>query len=270
MTEFTTSKDGTMIAFSRQGKGNPLILIDGAFCHRNFGANVKLPQYLTNHFMVYTYDRRGRGESGNTLPFSLEREFEDLQAVIDETSGDAFVYGISSGAALALEAVKYGVNIKKLVVFESPYIVDSSRNPFPANYLETIQSLLKENKPAKAVKYFMGTGIGLPPFVVWMMQLMPAWKQMKKIAHTLEYDTLLLKNYGSGEPFQNEDWQEVNIPVLVISGTKSEKWAQNAMKHLAEVLPDARHLDLEGQSHLVSPRVIAPHITNFLKDGVNE
>jgi pimeloyl-ACP methyl ester carboxylesterase len=98
----------------------------------------------------------------------------------------------------------------------------------------------------------------------------PAWKHMKQIAHTLEYDTLLLKNYGSGKPFQKEDWQGVNAPVLVISGTKSEKWAQNAMIHLAKVLPNARYLALAGQSHLVSPKVIAPHITNFLNDRATE
>lgn len=263
MTRYTTSKDGTRIAFSKQGNGNPLILIDGAFCHRNFGANVKLPEYLTSHFTVYTYDRRGRGESENKLPYAIEREFEDLQAVINEAGGSAFVYGISSGAALAMEALKNGVSISKLVVFEAPYIVDQSRKPLPNNYLSTIQHLIKDNKPGQTVKYFMKTGVGLPAFVVWMMQLMPAWKQMKQISQTLEYDTLMLKDYGLGKALRKEDWEKIKIPVLVVSGTKSEKWAQNAMKQLAEVLSNAKHLNLIGQNHLVNPKVLAPVLINF-------
>jgi pimeloyl-ACP methyl ester carboxylesterase len=266
MTNFTKSRDGTHIAYSKMGNGSPLILVDGAFCHRKFGANVKLPNHLASYFTVYTYDRRGRGESSNTLPYSIEREFEDLQAINEIAGGYSYVYGISSGAALVLEAVKYGLNIKKLVVFEAPYIVDKSRVPLPENYLTTIQNFLKENKRSKAVKYFMVTGVGLPKFVVWMMQMMPAWRQMKQIAHTLEYDTLLLKNNGSGEAFNKEDWTKVDKPVLVISGSKSEKWSQHSMKQLAEVLPKGKHLNLKGQSHLVNPKVIAPHIINFLKD----
>ncbi len=260
MTRFTTSRDGTQIAYSRQGSGHPLILIDGAFCHRKFGANVRLPGYLTDHFEVITYDRRGRGESENTLPYSMEREFEDLNAVIEVTGREPFVYGISSGAALALEAVKHGLAFKKLTVFEAPYITDHSRRPLPPDYLSTIQQFIGENRPGKAVRYFMETGVGLPKPVVWLMQLMPAWKKMKEIAHTLEYDTLMLKEYGQGNLLRKADWKRVDIPVLVISGTKSEQWSQNAMKNLAEVLPFGEHLSLAGQSHLVNPKALAPHI----------
>jgi len=265
MTNFFNSKDGTQIAYTRKGVGYPLILIDGAFCHRNFGANVKLPQYLAEHFEVYTYDRRGRGESGNQLPYTIEREFEDLQALIDEIGKPPFVYGISSGAALALEACKYGLSFNKLVVFEAPYITDNSRQPLPDYYLETIQNKIQRKEYGKAVKYFMEKGIGLPKLVIWMMQLMPAWKKMKQIAPTLAYDTLMLKEYGNGQPFKTEDWLKVKLPVLVVSGTKSEQWAQNAMKQLAEVLPNGKHLELVGQNHLVSPKVLAPQLINFFK-----
>src|SRR5690606_22618649 len=122
MTRFTTSKDGTKIAYSKTGKGKPLILVDGAFCHRKFGANEKLPQYLSNNFTVFSYDRRGRNESGNTLPYSPQKEYEDLQAIIDEAGGNTYVYGISSGAALALESANAGVRMEKLALYEAPYI----------------------------------------------------------------------------------------------------------------------------------------------------
>lgn len=265
MDYFVTSRDGTKIAYSKQGDGLPLVLIDGAFCHRNFGANVKLPRYLTNHFEVYTYDRRGRGKSENTLPYTVEREFEDLQAIIYKIGEPPYVYGISSGAALALEASKAGVGFKKLVVFEAPYITDNTRAPLPENYLTLIQMLISEKRYGETVKYFMTTGIGLPKLVIWMMQFMPIWKKMKQLAPTLEYDTLMLKDFGSGKPLKKEDWEKAHCSILVISGTKSEQWAQNSMKQLAEVLPIAEHRDLVGQSHLVNPKALAPHLINFFK-----
>jgi len=266
MTDFVTSQDGTQIAYTKQGVGSPLILIDGAFCHRKFGANVKLPQHLTDHFEVITYDRRGRGDSGNSHLYQIEKEFEDLQAIINKIEGQPFVYGISSGAALALEAAKAGLNFKKLIVFEAPYITDNSRSPLPENYLPNIQKLIKEKKDAETVKYFMKTGIGLPSFAVWMMQWMPAWKKMKQIAPTLEYDTLMLRDYGSGKALNKKDWESIQMPVLVISGTKSEQWSQNAMKQLSEVLPNGKHLDLVGQNHLVNPKVLAPHLIKFFNN----
>lgn len=265
MTNFVNSHDGTQIAYTKQGVGPPLILIDGAFCHRKFGANVKLPQHLTDHFMVFTYDRRGRGESKNTPPYHVDREFEDLQAIMNEIGKPPFIYGISSGAALALEAAKAGLNFKKLVVFEAPYITDSSRSPFPENYLTIIQKSIEEKRYADTVKYFMKTGIGLPGFAVWLMQLMPAWNKMKQIAPTLEYDTLMVQKYCSGKSLNKKDWETIQIPVLVISGTKSGQWSQNAMKQLAEALPQGKHLDLVGQNHLVNPKVLAPHLINFFK-----
>jgi len=263
MTAYINSKDGTIIAYSKTGKGEPLVLIDGAFCHRKFGANVNLPNYLSDHFTVYTYDRRGRGESGNTLPYSVEREFEDLQAVINEAGKNAFVYGISSGAALALEAANAGVSISRMAIFEAPYMVDNSRPLLPDNYLEQISKHINDKEPGKAIQYFLRTGIGMPAFIVWMMQLMPAWKQMKQIAYTLVYDILLLKDNARGKPFAKESWQRIKIPVLVMSGSKSAAWSQNSMRQLSDSLPNAKHVDLVGQSHLVNNQKLAPHLIKF-------
>src|SRR5690606_6700723 len=251
MTQFTTSKDGTKIAYSKTGNGKPLILVDGAFCHRKFGANEKLPQYLSDNFTIYSYDRRGRSESGNTLPYSPQKEYADLQAGINEAGGNAYVYGISSGAALALEAANAGVKMEKLALYEAPYITDNSRSPLPENYLKALTEFTEQGENGKAVKYFMRTGIGLPAFVVWMMQLMPAWKQMKQLAHTLPYETEIHGDTCPGKPVKKEKWSKVDIPTLVISSSKGAKWAQNSMQHLATVLPHAQHHTLPGQSHIV-------------------
>lgn len=263
MTAFTTSEDGTKLAYTKTGNGPSIILVDGAFCHRKFGANEKLPQYLSGHFTVYSYDRRGRGESGNTLPYQVEKEYEDLQAIINIAGGNACVYGISSGAALALEAANNGVNIKKMVLYEAPYISDNSRQPLPGNYLDILIAYIEQGQKGKAVQYFMRTGIGLPPFAVWMMQLLPAWKQMKQLAHTLVYDTKILSDTGSGKPFSSEKWKYAALPILVISGSKSAQWSQNSMRHLATMLPNATHYSLAGQTHLVNPKVIAGELIRF-------
>ncbi|HMQ06930.1 MAG TPA: alpha/beta hydrolase [Saprospiraceae bacterium] len=263
MTKFLISTDGTNIAFSKTGKGKPLILVDGAFCHRKFGANEKLPQYLHDHFTVYSYDRRGRNESGNTLPYSPQKEYDDLQTIINEAGGNAFVYGISSGAALALEAANQGVKIDKMALFEAPFITDASRLPLPDNFLDRLKSCIDEEKRGKAVQLFLRTGIGLPAMVVWMMHIMPAWKQMKQWAHTLPYDIEILGNTGSGKPLGIEKWSNVTNPVLVISGSNSAQWSQNSMQELVTVLPNARHLTLKGQSHIVNPKVIVKELIQF-------
>lgn len=265
MTSFVTSADGTKIAYSKTGKGDPLVLVDGAFCNRKFGANKKLPIHLADHFTVYTYDRRGREESGNTLPYSVEREYEDLHAVVNAAGGNAFVYGISSGAALVLEAANRGVPMRKIALFEAPYITDDSRAPLPPDYLDTLTKYVNEGENGKVVSYFFKTGIGLPSFVLFIMRLMPVWKTLKQSAPTLIYDTKILGDTGSGKPFSKAKWTNATMPTLVISGSKSERWAQNSMQHLATVLPNAIHQTLTGQNHIVNPKVLAPTLIRFFQ-----
>jgi pimeloyl-ACP methyl ester carboxylesterase len=265
MTQYTVSKDGTKIAWSKTGKGQPVIVIDGALCHRNFGANMKLPQYLNEHFTVYTYDRRGKGESGNKKPFALQREFEDLQSLIDVVGESPFVYGISSGAALALEAANHGLSFKKLALYEAPYIVDDSRRPIPQDYLQTLEKFIAAGENGKALNYFLKAGAGLPAYVVLMMRLMPVWKQVKSIVDTVIFDTLAIGSNGSGEKLTAGKWPGVRIPVLLISGSKSQQWIRNAMLNLAEVLPDSTHLILKGETHTVNPKMLAPHLISFFK-----
>lgn len=265
MSEFVKSKDGTELALSRIGNGPALILIDGAFCHRNFGPNKALATALKENFEVIIYDRRGRGESGNTLPYVVHREIEDLEAIIQFLDKPVLLYGISSGAALALEAVNAGIEVEKLALYEAPFIVDDSRKPLSNNYLETLQAYADEGERGKLVTTFMRDGVELPGFVLFMMRLMPTWKKLKAVAPTAVYDTLILGDTGSGKALTSEKWPNVKVETLVLNGSKSAQWNQNSMKQLAEVLPNAGHEVLRGQSHIVKPKVLAPELIQFFK-----
>jgi pimeloyl-ACP methyl ester carboxylesterase len=140
------SKDGAAIAFDKSGKGPPLILVDGALCYRASGPMGPLAALLAPHFTVFTYDRRGRGDSGDSAPYAVEREVDDIDALIQEAGGSAFVYGISSGAALTLEAANRGCGIWKLALYEAPFIADDSRPPIPDDYMARLNGLLASDR----------------------------------------------------------------------------------------------------------------------------
>jgi pimeloyl-ACP methyl ester carboxylesterase len=257
------SKDGTTIAFDRSGEGPPVILVDGAFGHRKFGPNEPLAPLLAAHLTVFTYDRRGRGDSGDTAPYAVEREIEDIGALIEAAGGSAYLYGISSGAALALEAVASGLPVTKLALFEAPFVVDDSRPPVPADYLTTLQELTAADRRADIIRLFMTKGVGLPAFVVVMMRLMPAWSKLKSVAHTAVYDATVLGDTGAGRPLPAERWSSVTAPTLVLVGEKSPPWMRNAMRALADTLPHATHGVLPRQTHIVKPKVLAPALVEF-------
>lgn len=202
------SADGTKIAYDRAGDGPVVILVDGALCSRAQGPMPDLARELQSEFTVYNYDRRGRGDSGDSLQYAIAREVEDLAALIEEAGGTAYVYGTSSGAALALRAAAAGVPITKLAVFEAPFVVDDSRKPIPRTWVEDLRTL----PPNDAIKYFFTKGIGLPGVFVTMMKLMPAWKPMKAIAHTLPYDAELLGDNCFGNPLDAEQWATRRSP----------------------------------------------------------
>lgn len=260
------SKDGTSIAYDKIGNGPALILVDGALCYRASGPNGPLATQLAQNFSVITYDRRGRGESDEKKPYTIEREVEDIAALINEAGGSVFLYGISSGAVLSLEAASRIPNIKKLALYEAPFIVDNSRSPVPVDYLERLNELLAANRRGDMIKLFMRKGVGVPAFFVAMMQIMPAWSKLKSVAHTLPYDTILTIDYQKGKPLSAKKWESVNIPTLVVNGGKSHAWIRNAMHSLAKVLPNAKHRTLEGQSHIVKPEVLAPMLEEFFKE----
>src|SRR5437879_5852782 len=251
-----TSKDGTVIAFEKTGVGPALILVDGAMCHRQFGPMGPLAPLLAPHFSVVRYDRRGRGESGDTRPYQVEREVEDIQALINEVGGSAHVFGISSGAALALEAASRGNGIKKLALYEAPFIVDDTRSPIPEGYLAQLNSLVASDRRGDAVRLFMKL-VGVPALFIQLMRFMPAWSKLKAVAHTLPYDITIVQDNQRGKPLPAKHWASVTVSTLVMEGGKSPAWMRNGMQALAKTLPTAKLRTLEGQTHMVKPKPLA-------------
>ena len=260
-----TSRDGTVIAYDERGAGPPVVLVGGAMNTRSFGPNGSLAELLAERFTVINYDRRGRGESGDTTPYSVESEIEDLDALIEATGGSACVFGISSGAALALEAANRGLAIEKLALYEAPFVVDGSRSPVPDDYLVRLEGLVASGRRGDAVRLFMREGVGLPAVFVVLMRLMPAWSKLKAVAHTLPYDAAIVDDYQKGKPLPTERWTSVTMPTLVAVGGKSPDWMQHAMRALADVLPDARHTNLAGQTHIVKAEALAPVLVEFFE-----
>jgi pimeloyl-ACP methyl ester carboxylesterase len=254
------SADGTTIAFDRTGDGPPLIIVGGALSDRSAAAD--LAAALTASFTVVAYDRRGRGDSGDTPPYAVEREVDDLATLIDAVGGSAFVVGHSSGAALAIEAVIRGLPIMKLAVYEPPFIVDDSRPPLPADYAEQLDRLVAEGRRGDAVAYFMTTGVGLPSAVVDQMRGAPMWPAMEALAHTIAYDVRVMGSNMSGGPLPAE-WATVTIPTLVLDGGNSPDWARNAVSAVAAAIPGAERRTLDGQEHGAAPEVLAPVLESF-------
>jgi pimeloyl-ACP methyl ester carboxylesterase len=259
------SGDGTSIAFTKAGQGPPLILVDGALCSRSFGPMPKLAAQLAPRFTVYTYDRRGRGASGDKPPYAPDREVDDIEALtaVAGENGTVFVHGTSSGAALALEAAKRIPAIARLALYEPPFIVDGTRTPLPDDYLPKLRQLVAEGRRGDAVKMFMRF-VGTPAIFTAVMPLTPVWSKLKAAAPTLPYDIAILHDHQRGKPLTAAEWAEVKAPTLVAAGGKSPAWMTNGTRALAAALPDARYQTLSGQNHMVKPQAIAPVLTEFL------
>ncbi|ATB41391.1 hydrolase [Cystobacter fuscus] len=255
-----TSKDGTSIAYEKTGSGPALILVDGALCYRAFGPMPKLSPLLARHFTVFTYDRRGRGDSGDTQPYAREREIEDLAALIEAAGGSAAVAGLSSGAALALEAAASGLNITKLTAYEPPY-VSAASGRLEADHEANLKRLLSEGGRGDAVQYFMRDMMGAPGFVVLLMRLMPgSWRQLQAVAHTLPYDANVMRGYS----VPTERFSSIRVPTLVMNGGKTDPRLKQAAEGVAKAVPNAQHRTLAGQTHNVSPKVLTPALVEFL------
>jgi len=257
------SKDGTAIAFDRIGHGSPVILVDGALCYRAMGPSTSLARLLAPHFSVFTYDRRGRGDSGDTAPYAVEREVEDLEALVNEAGGAAFVWGTSSGAALALEATSRLSGIKKLALYEAPFIVDDSRPTTEDDWVR-INEAVAAGRRSEAVTLFLKV-VGAPRFFIVVMRLMPVWSKLKALAHTLPYDGAIVQDNQKGKPLPASRWASVRVPTLVMDGGNSPAWMRHANLALANVLPNAQYLTLEGQTHMVTAKVHAPVLADFFK-----
>ena len=257
------SKDGTAIAFDLIGQGVPVILVDGALCHRRMGQVEQLAELLAPHFTVITYDRRGRGASGDRAPYAVDREIDDIAALLNEAGGSACLWGMSSGAVLALEAARRLTGIKKLALYEAPFIVDDSRSSTEHQWAR-IREAVAAGRRGAAVAVFLQM-VGVPRVFIGLMRLSPIWSKLKAIAHTLPYDGALVQDHQMGRPLPAERWASVTAPALVMDGGKSPQWMRNGNRALAVVLRNAQYRTLPGQTHMLRPTAHAPTLVEFFK-----
>jgi len=255
------STDGTPIAYERTGSGPALVLVDGAMCHRAGGPMRPLAARLRDSFTVYAYDRRGRGESSDTPPYAVAREIDDLRAVIGAAGGPAYVYGISSGAALALATAATGAGITRLALYEPPFLAEVEDGTRLKEYTERLRELLDAGRRGDAVALFM-RHVGLPEPMIAGMRAQPGWTAMEAIAPTLAYDDEILA--GSAVP--RDLAPRITVPVLFLGGGASPRSLQRAAKAAADAFPTAAHRTLDGQTHDVSPDALAPVLIEFFTD----
>lgn len=262
-----TSKDGTPLAFDQSGQGPAVILVAPAFATRVDQAS--LAAALAPSFTVFAYDRRGRGDSGDTAPYAVEREVEDLEAMIDEAGGSAFVYGHSSGAVLALDAARLlRAKITKLALYEPPFIIDASRPPMPEDFASHLDQLVASGRRGDAVEYWQ-TQLGIPAEVIAQLRQSPMWPGLEAVANTLPYDATIMQDTQRGDPLPLRQWASVTVPTLVIDGTVMmgseafHTFMRHGVDELANVLPNAQRRTLEGQDHGPADEVLVPALKAF-------
>jgi pimeloyl-ACP methyl ester carboxylesterase len=252
------SQDGTTIAYDEIGQGPALILVGGAMSYRLFPGFVKLAGLLASDFTVINYDRRGRGDSGDNEGYAVAREVEDLKAVLDAVGGSAYVWGMSSGAGLALEAAACGLDIAKLALYEPPFMVGDQAPVLPADYEEQLRKLVVAGRRDDAVKLFL-RNMGAPGFIVAIMRILPFWNRMRAVAHTLPYDVAVMGNFS----LPTKRIASVQVPTLVIGGEKSPAVLRHAASEVSRILPKGESYMLKGQNHNVSMKVLAPVLKSY-------
>ena len=254
------SRDGTRIAYDKAGSGPAIILIDGAFCSREFGPMKKLATELAKSLTVITYDRRARGASGDTAPYDVQREIEDIDALTGAAGGRAALYGVSSGAVLAMLAAA-SLPVTRLVMYEPPFMVGPHARTLPPDRTEVLTRLIAEDRRSDAVKYYMTEIIGIPRFMPFVFQFLPMWRKLKAVAPSLPYDCAIMGSFAIPAALA----ASVKVPTLVIAGTKTWPVLLDAAKAIAAAIPEARHETLPGQTHNVSAGAIAPLLEAFIR-----
>ncbi|MEA2621212.1 MAG: hypothetical protein QOH61_122 [Chloroflexota bacterium] len=256
--ERVTSGDGTSIAYDRLGEGPAVVLVSGGSVDRS--SNAPLAGELAPHFTVYNYDRRGRGPSTDTQPYAVQREVEDIAAVIEAAGGSAHPFGSSSGAALALEAAAARLPIERLALWEPPYIVGDSR-PRPVRDTASIyRALVAEDRRGDAVEYFMTQVVGLPAEFAAFARSQPWWANQQALAHTLAYDAEVMGDYALPERAG-----DVRVPTLIATGTASFPFLAETADALAAAIPGAERRSLEGQEHNVAAEVLGRVLREFFE-----
>jgi pimeloyl-ACP methyl ester carboxylesterase len=254
--ENVTSRDGTTIGFDRIGQGPPVVLVCGGSVDRM--ADAALAQELAADFTVLNYDRRGRGDSGDTPPYAIDREIEDIEAVLSAAGGQANLWGSSSGAVLAMFAAEAGLPITKLAMWEPPFIPEGGPRP-PEDQVQQYETMVAEGRRGDAVEYFMSRVVGMPPEFVAGAREQPFWAATEALAHTLAYDARIMGSYR----IPVDRAANVKVPTLVIAGGADMPFMRDTATALADALPDGEARFLDGQGHDVDPTVLAPVLKDF-------
>ncbi|GAA1720770.1 alpha/beta hydrolase [Fodinicola feengrottensis] len=261
-----TSADGTRIGYDRTGDGPAIVLVHGAFTDKTHPTLATVAAALAPWFRVFNYDRRGRGESGDTRPYAVEREVEDLAAVIAAAGGSAMVFGGSSGSGLVLQAAFGGLPITRLALWEPPYHVDETAPPLSPDFADRLGKLVDSGRAGDAVAMFMTEAAQVPTELVAIMRADPSWLASETIAHTLAYEAAVM---GPGNALPAERLATVTQPTLVLTGGASPAWMVNAGKAVAATIPGAAHRVLEHQTHNVDPAALVPELLEFFVTAEN-
>ena len=261
------SRDGTVIGYDTAGQGPALILVAGATQYRAVDTTITpvLAGLLAERFAVVNYDRRGRGESGDTPPYAVAREIEDIAALIEAHGGRGYLFGMSSGAVLALEAAAaLGEGVGAVVMYEPPIDPAASAERYQQDHAE-MAALAAEGRAADMMGKFLA-GVGMPPEALEGFRQSPAWPAYAAVGLTLEHDYRVLAEARTGAA-PPERWRQVSAPVLVLDGAASFPFMHAGADWVASGLPNARRQTLAGQSHEYDPRVVAPVIAAFLEEA---
>ncbi|MFE5337774.1 alpha/beta fold hydrolase [Isoptericola sp. NPDC056573] len=267
-TTTVRSADGTPIACSTWGSGDPIVIIDGATAHRaTTPENAATAELLADEYLVVNYDRRGRGQSGDTAAYAPERELEDLAAVIDQVAGGSpatTVFAWSSGGNLALNAAQAGVRVARLALFEPNAVVDDDRPPLPADYVARLDDAVAAGRPGDAVALFLTAAVGLPPDMVAEVRQDPeTWSALEAVAPTIAYDGRQVGDAMSGRPLRPDLWDRVDVPVLVMHGTGTWPFLASAARAISAHLPTATLRPVPGEDHTTTPEVLAAELRAF-------
>lgn len=252
------SNDGTSIAYEKTGSGPAVVLVDGAFCGKSFGPMIKIVPVLSENFTVITYDRRARGDSGDTKPYSVQREIEDIDTLIKMTGGSAHLFGISSGAILCLKAAESGLNIIKLALLEPPF-VGNAEGRRPANAEHQLRQMISEGKKGEACEFYLRKVIGVPAIVPFILRFTSNWPKMKHNAASLPNDAAVCGDFNLPTALLGS----IEIPVIVIDSSKSPQSLRKPVQAVAEALADGKQVTLKGTIHGVPPKILVPVLKNF-------
>jgi pimeloyl-ACP methyl ester carboxylesterase len=263
--ETVASADSTTIAFDRLGEGETMILVPGAMVNR--ARSREICERFAENFEVLNYDRRGRGDSGDADTYAVEREIEDLAALIEAAGGSALVYAHSSGAALGLQAAAAGLPMTRLVAHEAPYRpANEAERAASREYAETLATLLGEGRRGDAVELFMSM-TGMPAEMIVHARRDPSWAGMEDLAPTLAYDSEVMGSISHGTALPEGLLDQIAIPVLALYGSLTGERMKDNATQIAAGVEQGTVLCLEGQHHMVVPDVIVPVVTEYFRAG---